>query len=138
MEKQKSHTANKSECNICGKSFVRTSLRSHLLHVHRNERKFKCCYCDAKFKANSHFRSHIESVHNVKDESFECNDCHKVFTTHLKLQKHKKHNVHNENKPKCSTCGKSFSTSGNIRRHLREAHGMSRISFNCDCVRKYF
>lgn len=142
-------------CGICGKSLVRSSLKTHIKLVHREQNEvFECDLCTykCKFKAKltrhmriSHLKIDVRCKHcllGLKNYSalvthyrkdhpdiyppFKCAEC--PFTTIEKctLNTHKK--IHAGEKAKihrCNICGRAFHILGKLKIHI-ETHGEER------------
>lgn len=61
------NSTEKLPCSICGKRFVRTSLRCHL-RQHTSERNFKCDQCGISFARKATLASHIVQKHLTPPE----------------------------------------------------------------------
>ena len=76
-------------------------------------------------------------VQSVMDDALACKTCGKVFTTKGNLKKHVQ-TVHLGKKNfKCDTCGKAFGEAGNLNRHVQTIH-LGQKNFTCDTCGKSF
>ena len=133
-----------------------SNLKRHKLSVHEgteinkevfHEQKTNsyCDFCEKVFSHLGELERHIESAHlNLK-----CKFCGKSFSNAQKLKTHKhrdhevnielkKHNntVHEGHKAyDCNTCGKSFTTLGNLKKHIHIVHEGHK-DYNCDSCGK--
>lgn len=89
-------------------------------------RKVTPCVC---MNCDTHFRYNIQLMHHLKvcnrtvtdnKQHFSCNDCHKVFQSGLRLQKHQV-KVHHLSVFFCSECQMQFPTATEARIHRRTA-----------------
>ncbi|XP_044732434.1 zinc finger protein 808-like isoform X2 [Chrysoperla carnea] len=109
-------------CTYCGKLYARSSLRVHILSVHLNIKNYECMYCGKMFASTAIRNTHIKLAH-LKLKRFSCDYCDKQFTRKDAAQKHKL--KHTQERPfKCKVCDKLFRYSENIRRHMKQVHGM--------------
>ncbi|XP_067636777.1 zinc finger protein 429-like isoform X2 [Eurosta solidaginis] len=108
-------TQKKHLCEICDKTFTRsTTLREHLL-IHTNtERSYLCPECGKAFAKESHLKNHCLRHSDVA--AFECPHCPKRFRTRNDVSKHKV--IHQEIKKHiCDVCGDRF-----VKRHQLTVH----------------
>ena len=89
-------------------------------------RKVTPCVC---LNCDTHFRYNIQLMHHLKvcnrtftdnKQHFSCNECHKVFQSGLRLQKHQV-KVHHLTVFFCSECQMQFPTAMEARVHRRTA-----------------
>lgn len=88
---QKSYSANavleKSlSCPICKKPFKQqASLAAHI-EKHKEDDERTCAQCHQHFASKNEMRRHMMNVHT---ETFSCNRCKRLFTTKVRLDRHK-------------------------------------------------
>ncbi|KFM60982.1 Ras-responsive element-binding protein 1, partial [Stegodyphus mimosarum] len=77
----------------------------------------KCQFCGKVFPDNDSFTIHLKK-HNNRHK---CKECNKTLSSASSLDRHMY--VHSGKRPfKCKLCPVSFTTSGNMRRHMRNSH----------------
>lgn len=133
----------KYQCPRCPSAFTTLkSLRFHEHAKHPESRPYKCHVCNKDLKHQNGLSCHMISFHpDIFHARYKCSECGKGFafkcymTIHMKVhgdktckkcgKKFKSAHalrVHmgissNEN-TQCSLCGKTFSTPGNLNRHM--------------------
>lgn len=119
-------------CDICGEHFLRrSSLRNHRLTHFPGHQRWKCRYCEDKFRTQSAMLTHVKNKHTDLDLSHErplckrCEQCGKVFAKGLTFRVHmdmhagiKRHN--------CQICGSAFTDPANLRVHQKIHNGTSK------------
>lgn len=76
-------------CSICGKvAATENALLTHKKHVHEEERKHKCTYCDKAFKRPKVLREHI-ATHTGQD-LYQCPHCPQTFKVSANMHHHRK------------------------------------------------
>ncbi|XP_071052275.1 zinc finger protein ZFP2-like [Onthophagus taurus] len=124
-------------CDICQKCFyVKSSLINHQA-THSESRKFSCDQCEgSQFACKKYLSDHIRRVHIKREEKlfigeFRCDVCLKVFSTLLKMKRHKA-TLHKTRSRKhiCEDCGQSFYTKSTLNNH-KATHVISK-EFSCE------
>ena len=138
---------NLSRCDICDEYFTHRSLKMHRLSDHKDEFKYTCDQCPAKFKAPRSLKIH-QATHSDQDkpddhkyskQKYSCQKCQKKFVWLRWLKYHEIGCVGGQNeKPfHCKKCGKSFKTKQILGRHDKFVHTDYR-PFACkECDKKF-
>ncbi|OXA45423.1 hypothetical protein Fcan01_20258 [Folsomia candida] len=121
-------------CTLCGKEFnTRAHLESHT-PTHTTERPFKCTKCGRGFSRRTDMRNHdLTHLERCARQMFKCPVCLQTYLTARGLQLHIRFLHENERNYPCELCGKRFSRSAHLRRHVEAKHpGTKEKVHSCD------
>ncbi|KAI9565558.1 hypothetical protein GHT06_009350 [Daphnia sinensis] len=103
------------ECEFCGKKFRNSChMKQHRMR-HTGERPHNCPYCEKTFAHKNVLKIHLQ-VHTGEKPCC-CDLCGKLFREPHRLACHLATHYRSSKSLDCSTCGKSFKTSGMLKLH---------------------
>lgn len=123
---------------------------SNNFKVKKCEERFQCRFCDKIVKTRFRLDTHIQSHHNVENQT-KCKHCNRSFQTFQKLDNHLKRCNWNDRKRvymkshphqpaanfECDICGSILKKYRTLADHMNEVHS-STFSFKCRiCARLY-
>lgn len=101
----------KFTCGICGKDFVRRH------DLFRHEKRHVQKSAEIPGKSGTEFNP----IQNPLNNHFICGICGREFVRKHDLYRHEKRHL-GVRPYQCSTCGKLFNESGNVKKHIKTAH----------------
>ncbi|KAF8373469.1 hypothetical protein PRIPAC_79898 [Pristionchus pacificus] len=120
------------KCDQCGLAYmdkhelIKHQRNSHGAHPYTcnvcEDKPFKCDQCGLAYMDKYELMKHQRSSHGA--HPYSCLFCGEAFEKHLELVAHKK--VAHKNDAEvfdCNQCQRSYKENGELKRHLREAHG---------------
>lgn len=116
LEQRGSPESSIHHCQVCKKTFSRSSLlKQHsVIHMGNKRFKFRCEVCSKMFRTRSHLRDHTR-IH-TGERPFKCHICQKAFKQSSDLKKHI--NLHTgANQFKCEECNMEFRRADALRKH---------------------
>lgn len=121
-------------CERCNRAFPQRQKLIRHLQVHTRHRECKCHICNRLFSEESVLKQHMRT--HSGEKPYHCSFCDKSFSSHSALTVHKR--VHTGEKPlvcKVPGCGKRFSESSNLAKHMKTHRARE---FECEvCHRKF-
>lgn len=114
----------------CGEAFM--DFGDYETHT-KTHNVFACSVCNRGFESKEIVQGHM-LLHTTTDPSISCPFClqfikRNMITTHIKIN-------HNQARPSCSVCDKSFANEHNLKRHMVIHSGEKK--YECDICGKRF
>ena len=122
------------KCELCKQVLqTRWTLRRHLEEQHEifnledvisSEAKkiFSCELCELEFSRKENLERHMGTHASSSSSKHTCTDCGKQFTTNFSLSRHQVVHASDRERLHCNICDKTFSTTGNLARHMDGVH----------------
>ncbi|CAL8098055.1 unnamed protein product [Orchesella dallaii] len=123
-------------CSVCHKKFQTATGLSHHLVLHSPTNLFYCVFCDYQSNFIERLKRHIR-VH-IREKPFQCQECGEPFSHPFSIKYHMKkaHSPEKWEKNKCVFCDKTYSTNGELVRHIKYHTGEK--PFSCSICEKAF
>ena len=102
-------------CEVCDKGFSHHFSLTRHMEMHTAQ-KVVCKYC-----GNLVIPSRIKEHEETHNRNFPCQECPKVFTRKISLQRHCQAE-HEKVAAVCPVCGKKFKYQVNLNRHIHKHH----------------
>ena len=115
--------AARAECPLCGKTFTKQYLPTHVAKAHTGVKPVECSFprCRETFADVKSMERHVALVH---DQKYKCRVCAVPFSTQQMLKRHEQ-TVHNSTKTiPCPVdgCGIMFKHAQSVAEHIRRVH----------------
>ncbi len=106
------------ECEVCGLVCTTNSGLTQHMRTHTKVRPFMCKFCAKTFAQRSTMRTHVRL--HTGEQPYKCEYCHLKFSDFSSYTKHSR--THTGEKPYVCKCGRGFSQSGNLHRHMKSCY----------------
>ncbi|CAL4220831.1 unnamed protein product, partial [Meganyctiphanes norvegica] len=107
------------KCSRCSETFEGAFELVKHQQIHSsgsiNSFPYQCSYCDEGFIHKNYLAMHVKTAHSV-EQSHNCNQCDKVFTSSHHLMQHSKIHEKKRSYP-CMLCEMSFTENGDLLNH---------------------
>ena len=122
-----------SLCSLCGKKYAQNwKLKRHIATVHEGVKPFECDICHTKFALKEGLKQHNARFHDpsgiqIKEIESLCSHCGKKYSQSWKLKRHIAM-VHERNTlaHKCSICDGTFYDRSGLKEHIKRVHEKER------------
>ena len=128
------------DCPSCGKVFYdQYDMKKHRLAYCNNINRdfdFTCDKCQRKFDAKIKLQKHMHIAHPSLSKVYKCNLCEMTFNRDPLLRAHRK-NIHetcSRKRHTCLNCHKDFSSSTNLKIHIKYHDNVKVQCPKCDNV----
>jgi len=120
------------DCTECSSRYIlESSLKTHILHAHKNTGGSICPICGKKLNSIHEVRRHTAFMHEGKARpKFKCTLCEKSYGTKKVLEEHM--SVHEGKIFQCSNCDEEFNSKLKLERHIAKEHDKLHKCTQCD------
>lgn len=126
----------KVQCEICGKTVLKVSLKMHKIKMH-SDFKEQCDRCGERYATKTDLLRHINVVH-LRILLYSCRYCNERFPTSDALRYHRV-KVHEKPSFFCQICGKCYKRVGELNTHIKRAHNDRKKGEVCHyCFKEYY
>lgn len=130
-------------CKFCYKVFADDQNNEYLSHMQMEEAKraakglqiFVCDVCGYKTRYKQQLKCHVQNLHKIpKEKDLPCVVCEKKFSSSENLRHHMKYN--HRKKYKCTDCDQLFGFLKDMRYHYQRDHTEDGLREACDICGK--
>ena len=108
------------QCNKCDQSFIQqVALKKHLKHFHSEKNQKRI---EERKRRKLEKISSKEKTRNERPDFVVCPICLKTVKNE---NFHQHEEIHKETKYDCQFCGKTFTQTGSLKRHIVQIHGVA-------------
>ena len=87
--------------------------------THSEDRPYECAVCLKKFKTERTMRLHLQHHLDMKNETFRCSSCNKIFVSKRSLARHKAAHHRYWKRYSCKHCKKKYMFKSLLDRHIK-------------------
>lgn len=122
----------KYKCDLCCLRWTNFSHYKVHMNIVHNIRPLKCDFCDQRFNDKLGLKTHEQAKH-MPEKSYSCDVCFKKFKTVRFLYQHRRqiHELGESRAAKCETCGFVSKGLANLKKHIKTVHNTQSIKHQC-------